>query len=188
MDINEDIKHVLGALFQSFEKENETAISGFEGNPAIVEAEEYIRLGNLQGFQHSLLTPMEKLVDGLLARHVPTNEGRFLFKNFRFVERQFRSLVEKYEGSACSADKTRAILKALVAFLTQGKVIEFNYEQEFTYHLPKTIFKTHEQIVTFYLSVRELHYGSSEAYLKALTNVIKTALAAQPAPAEPVKD
>ena len=43
------------------------------------------------------------------------------------------------------------------------------------YHLPTTIFKTHDEIIMFFDGIHSLYYGKHELYLKALSTVITNA-------------
>lgn len=63
-------------------------------------------------------------------------------------------------------------MRALISFHKDGKPIQFNYDQEYTYHLPKRIFTAHDMIVEFATSLHSLFYGNPERYLSALQSVI----------------
>lgn len=95
----------------------------------------------------------------------------FIFQNSQFVERHFRYFIEKIDGRAYSADRSRTIIKALVATFSTGEDISFNYEQEYTYHLPEKVFRTHQDIIEFYQGVKNLFYGNPDKYLLAVKKI-----------------
>ncbi len=75
---------------------------------------------------------------------------------------------------ACCADKTRTIIKRLIDFYENGIRIEFDYTQEYTFHLPKIIFKIHEDIIEFYEGLKFLqNTGNPLKYLNAIKNLNK---------------
>lgn len=95
----------------------------------------------------------------------------FLIENYEFVERNFCSLFSEFEGSACSADKSRTVSRALFGHLLQGKPIEFDYGAQYVYHLPKAIFKDQQSIVDFFVALQGLYYGKPARYLDALSEL-----------------
>jgi len=64
-------------------------------------------------------------------------------------------------------------MRALLRFYVTGEEIRFNYDQDFTYHLPGTVFTTHSNIVAFFVGVYCLYYGRPEAYLKAMADMLQ---------------
>lgn len=161
-----DLSNVINGLLGAIDDQNREAFKTLAETPAIVEALGKVRDGDVDGFFYSLLYPLENAIDGLLSSELPGNsKAQFLFSQGQFVERHFQKLFNKHEGSACCADKSRTIVRSLLRFLTTGKRIEFNYEAEYTYHLPKRIFRTHDDIVTFYDALQRLYYGHPDPYL-----------------------
>ena len=126
-------------------------------------------------FYYGIIYPFEKFTSGLIKSEISPNRNVvFIYQKLRFVENHFRNLFETIEGSACCADKSRAIVKRLIEFYKNGTKIEFDYNGEYTFHLPKKIFKTHESIICFYEGLHSLYYGISEKYLTALLNLKKS--------------
>ncbi len=66
-------------------------------------------------------------------------------------------------------------VKALICFYTTGKKIEFNYDGEYTYHLPGKIFKDHDLIVEYFEGIWGLYYGNHNKYIVAVGKVIEIA-------------
>jgi hypothetical protein len=98
----------------------------------------------------------------------------FLYLHYSFFESHARELISKYEGMACSSDKVSTIARSINKWITTGKDIKFNYDQEYTFHLPKTVLNTHESIVDFFEALYSLHNGNPEKYLKFLKDHVIT--------------
>jgi hypothetical protein len=96
----------------------------------------------------------------------------FIFSNYNFIEHHFVYWIKEVEGWQCSADKSRTIVKRLLAFYKEGTKIEFDYSGEYTFHLPKIIFTTHDSIIEFYKGLKDLKYGNPTNYLAALKSLI----------------
>lgn len=169
------IESVVTGILNFAANENAQAFNAVASNEVIKRALEHASEGRYEEFDFELLHPVEQVVDGLLAEITSSNEAQFLLKHGQFVEGHFNKLIEKYEGSPCCSDKSRTIMRALIRFHLGGKPIKFNYEQEYTYHLPKRIFTTHDMIVAFATSLHHLFYGNPERYLNALQGVIAAA-------------
>lgn len=54
----------------------------------------------------------------------------------------------------------------------RGDKIEFNYNSEYTYHLPKKVFTTHEEIVMFFESLIHLYMGRPGKYFVAYDRIV----------------
>lgn len=124
-------------------------------------------------FFYAVLYPFEKFISGFLYTELEgvNRDVIFIYKNSQYIDRSFAQLFIKYEGSACSSDKSRTIVKRLVDFYQTGKKIEFDYNAEYTFHMPKTIFKTHEHIVLFYEGLKDLQYGDNRKYFEAMKTI-----------------
>jgi hypothetical protein len=128
---------------------------------------------SVEDFFFGLIYPHRQFLEGLISVEIsPKDEVGFLLIHSDYVEHHFSEWIVKREGTACSADKSSTIIRALFEWLKTGKKIEWNYDQEYTYHLPKTIFKTHENIVMFYDGVKRLYYGKPQLYLECIKKLI----------------
>lgn len=96
---------------------------------------------------------------------ISLNKAVFLLNQYAFVDAHFTALIKQYEGWACSADKVRTITNRLLKHLVLGNPIEWNYNQEYTYHLPKEIFTNQEQVLEFFDSLYFFYYGRTEKFL-----------------------
>lgn len=103
----------------------------------------------------------------------PYEPSRFIREQEKFVSHHLDYLFRTYEGNACSHDKTRTIIGRLKLFFESGVEIEFNYNEEYTYHMPKVILKEHEKIMEAYHALENLFYGNPIKYLSFLTSLAK---------------
>lgn len=177
----DDIKQVLESMLGAFAQQSLAACQAVASNETVANAVEAAKKGDYQMFHFGLCHPLEQVVDGLLADVTHSHEARFLLKHSQFVESHFRYLIEKREGTACCADKSRTLMRALLRFYVTGEEIRFDYGQDFTYHLPRTVFTSHGDIVAYFVGVYCLYYGRPEAYLKAMADVLQQVSGAESA-------
>lgn len=169
----EGISTVILGILATAKDENKAAFDAIAHEAVIQDAVKCALDANFEDFYFLLLYPIGKALDGLL-EHVTHNEAaQFILRHSLFVESHFSNLIERIEGSPCSADKSRTIVQALLNFYMTGKEIAFNYDQDVTYQLPKVIFKTHDAIIEFAEGLRQLHAGCPKKYLAALAAVAK---------------
>lgn len=88
----------------------------------------------------------------------------FLFQHVSFVQHHYEQYLEKIDGVACNADKSRFIIRSLSNFFITGEKIKINYDQEYTYHLPRNVFSTHDDILNFFNTLKILHSGNVMPY------------------------
>lgn len=141
---------------------------------SLIDKKCYDKINNIDEFYFGLIYPFEQFISGLIKIEISKNEDIvFILKYSNFIKSHFENWIKKIEGSACCADKSSVILKSLYSFFKDNKSIEFNYNQEYTYHLPKTIFNTHDKIIDFYKSIKNLKYGHPDLYFKEVEKLIK---------------
>lgn len=161
------IKEVLNLMTDSIEQKE------IELYKKIINEKCFNRITDVEEFYLGIIYPYEQFVSGLIKSEISKNkEVVFILENSQFIEHHFRYWVEKIEGMACCADKTRTILRRLIEFYKNGTMIEFDYTAEYTFHLPRVIFKTHESIVVFYKGIKSLKYGNPTRYLNALKSLM----------------
>jgi hypothetical protein len=161
----DQLQSVLSAMMSAFDVDTLAAYAEFSGTPAATKAILAAQSGEFDEFYFAVQYPASQVIDGLLMDQFPQQHAtHFLFKNSQFIERHVRYFIEKYEGSACGADKSRTILRSIFRHLQTGNEIVFNYSQEFTYHLPKKVFTTHTRIMQFFEALRALHAGNPEGF------------------------
>jgi hypothetical protein len=168
----EDIQNVLGSLLSSIENEGKECFKEVASIPAAQKAIKAVREGEVRDFYISLIYPLSKTIDGLLAHELPSSpEARFLFKHSQFVEAHYRRVIEEFEGSPCCADKSRTIMRSLASTLKSRDPISFDYDQQYTYHLPKVVFKTHGEIIEFFTALYRLYYGRPQPFIEAVNRI-----------------
>jgi len=168
-----DIKRVLESMLGAFVEESREAYQPVSSNEMVAKAVASARKGDYEQFYFGLRYPLDKVMDGLLADVTQSPEACFLLKNSRFVESHFQHIIEQREGAACSADKSRTIMRALLRFYLSGEEIRFSYDQKFTYHLPKMVFTTHDDIVGYFMALYRLYYGEPAAYIGMLAKLLQ---------------
>ncbi len=165
----QQIKNVLNGMLDDIEQ------SQIDIYNKLINDKCFDKIESVEEFYLGLIYPHEQFISGLIKSEISNNRDVIhLFKNSNTIEHHFRYWIEKKEGSACCADKTRTILKRLVKFYKTGEKIEFDYTQEYTFHLPKVVFKTHESIINFYEGVKHLQYGNPIAYLNEINALLKS--------------
>lgn len=162
-----EIKDLLNALQESANNEQ---IALYK---KIIESSSIPAFDGAEEFFFAVLYPFEKFVNGMIKASISKNSDvEFIYKNFKFIERLYLKIIVDEEGSACSADKSRTIVRRLVDFFENGKEIVFDYEGEYTYHLPKKVFTTHNEIVSMYQAIKRLYCGDPTDYITTL-NLIR---------------
>lgn len=84
---------------------------------------------------------------------------------YEFVSIHVVNLIQKIEGSPCSHDKSSWVLNVLEKYLKTGIETVPNYQQEYTFHLPKKVFTSTEDIHEFFKALSRLYYGNPDNYL-----------------------
>lgn len=172
------ITNVLTAMLQSFENETATLGTELALDPRLADALEAARNRKPSHFHLHLIYRQERMSEALLSAADVPPKARWLFQNYRFAKSHVQHVFEIREGSLCCADKARTILSAWLRFELTGERIEFDYSGEYTYHLPLDVLRTHDSIVTFCESLRMLHHGRPEQYVKSLHRLLSPVAAA----------
>lgn len=167
----ESLASVLGAILATSHSDSDRVLEVLAATPAIQEAREAIAAGHAVRLRQVLVDPTDDVVRALLREAKLDWEASFLLRESRFVERHLSSLFTQFEGSACSSDKMRTVFAAALRFFRTGRPIEFDRAQEYTFHLPKQILATHEDIVAFVRALAGLHAGQSRAYIECLARM-----------------
>lgn len=138
-----------------------------------------VQKNNYQIVEYLITHKWELALEGLVGRATKNRETKWLLIHARFVERHFEQQIVLNEGNECCHDKSKTIVKNLVKHFETGQPISFNYEQEYTFHLPETIFTTHSSIINFYQGIKELFYGKPTKYITCLAEIQKQVLASK---------
>jgi len=100
----------------------------------------------------------------------------FLYKNYHFVESHLESFIIKKEGRACSADKSRYIIRAYEKYYADGTPLKLPYSEEDEKN--KCYWKPHfwddKTWLELLESLVDIYYGSPLRYLQFMkTNVVQ---------------
>jgi len=166
------MKELISGIFDSIEKENEELY--LEVKDLLPK---YIDMSDADNISLFILPIGEKIVKGYIrsnmAEYYDYKSYLDILLNHRFYERHFLKLIEKNEGHACSADKSRTIMKTLLIYYKTGNDIVFNFEQEYTFHLPTTYFRDFANIKSFYLALNEFRYANPLLYMTEFLKIKK---------------
>lgn len=172
-----DLKNEITAIFNSLTSkqnaEKAELLSLISDNNIVILAIEALNKDDIQSFNYiceQITSPIEAMIYGADAKHKAYYD--FAVKNHGFIERNFCSLFRLIEGSGCSADKSRTVMRKIVNFLRTGEEIKFNYDTEYTFNLPKKIFKTHEEIYAFFIALMRLNMGYPEEFIVIYGKII----------------
>lgn len=135
----------------------------------------YLREGDLDAFSALVCYPLDAAIEGLVDSVIPANANHraaFFVINYDYFSHHFTKLITKYEGSACCADKSRTVLRGVLRYLVSGDRIVFNYDGEYTYHLPKKIFREHEQIMELFDALYFFYFGDSTKYISFMSKFL----------------
>lgn len=182
------IKSVLSGLLAGINADNEKAYRELAETDIMKLARQKVEEGDPEDFYYGLLYPMEQVVEGLLESVLPQNDkAQFIFKHFDFVEQHVKTVIVRFEGSPCSADKASAVIRRLLGFYLKGHPVVFDPDEEYTYHHPKKVLTTHGEIVEFFEAIQRLYYGDGDAYFKAVAKMMIATIATD-YPSNPVSD
>lgn len=129
-------------------------------------------IDSAESFYFSKIYAWEKFIDGYLKHSFKNNNTIYIYKNYYLLYKHLTRLFETHEGSACCADKARTILNVLIDYFEENKQIQFNYDSEYTYHLPKLILKNQEDVLEYYDSLIKLFSGNVLAYIEKYNKII----------------
>jgi hypothetical protein len=173
-NIEKELKDVFTAILSSGKKERETLYLELIDNQVVREAAILANKEDISGFNYKILNPFMKFIDGLIEYEVsPKSEVAFILKNADYIKNHFVMLFNRIEGPACSVDKARTVRSALLNFYLTDEEIKFNYEQKYTFHLPKYIFTEHKSIIDFFQAIESLSVGYFDNYVIELGKILE---------------
>lgn len=129
-----------------------------------------------EDFYFKMIYPYENFLEGFIqSRYSNNHDLKFLLINQRFIQANYEKLIQKFEGSACCADKSRTIITYLVQYFIdpEKNPIVFNWNQEYTFHYCKVTFTNQEQILDFFKSLKTLYYGNPDPYFEEYRKVLE---------------
>lgn len=164
----EKFKNTILALAETLLKADEerrealVALSNEETQDTIekirAKVKELVSEGDFDGFSYHILDKYEDCILAILPEFSNHQTDDFLM-NINFYERSFANLFIQFEGRACSSDKSRTVIRKIFDKLEHDKEIKFNYEQEYTFHLPQVVLKDEAGIMEAFEAFQGALYG-----------------------------
>ncbi len=167
-ELKNQLAGIFSGIFAAIDAENADAAEPLLALEPIQRGLEELRINRPDRFYMTTIYPMSRAVDGLIATVVQGHQAQFLAKHSEFVEGYFKKLIEKYEGSPCCADKSRTVVRYIMRSLRTGELIKFDYNQEYTYHLPKKVFTSHDEIMALFDALHRLYYANPEPFIEQM--------------------
>lgn len=93
----------------------------------------------------------------------------FFYKQYSFLENNITKLIVKKEGSPCSADKSRWILRSYREYIISGNLPNMEIGER-CYWKPR--FGTAQEWMDFCEALELLHYGNPEKYFVSIKALI----------------
>lgn len=168
------IEAVLTGLLESLGQNQSELLDKCLDTEAVQSAIEALNNCSPEDYYFAMSYPLKNMQEGLFKRvfenltSAQRSKLLFLFTKKNYVENHFRRVIEKYEGSACCADKSRFLLRALARHMVNGQTIEFNWNQQYTFHYPEKTFTNHLEIWSFFSAIYRLYYGYPDEYMAEL--------------------
>ena len=113
-----ELKQVISSLTEGFKNKEVELFQKITEELNI----DFSRIEDGQTFDLLLRFQFEKFLNGFITQKFGDSDKiNFLLLNYRFIERHYLKWIVDIEGSDCSADKSRTIMKALLRFYQTGK-------------------------------------------------------------------
>jgi len=126
-----------------------------------------------EDFEYKYSYKAEQFLEGLIRSEIADNDDVvFILHNYRMIELSFNHIYTTFEGAACCSDKSRNVTQQLFNFYKTGETISFNSRAKYTFSHPKSVLKTHDSIIEFYLAVKNMAHGNPKKYIEAFGKLI----------------
>ena len=162
---NETISQVVSGLLSCFQEGQTKAFEAVRHNKVIQAAYECAKDGQANEFYDTLLFPIEAMIEGLIDQCQVCEEVRFILKQSQYLEGHIQRIFEKFEGRACCYDKTKTVIRALLKYYREDIPIEFDYDQQYVFHLPKIVLTEQDSVIGCFEGLYDLYYGYNNKYL-----------------------
>jgi len=172
--LEREIEQVLKGMLDSVSEVEIAAYGTVASLPVMARAAAMAQAGESEQFHFALVYPLRRFIDGLLGAHIPdSHQARFILGNRDFVRRHIGEVISRVEGFECRGDKTRTVINALMRHYLTGQRIRYDWAEEYTFHLPHTVFTTHEETVEFLEALEALHAGMPMQYFKVMATIMQ---------------
>ena len=163
-----NIEDILPDIFQSFSKNRkQKSIESFNKNNILNNiTKEDIGNWDPEEFWYKIIYKQDNYNDWMLHELITKNEELiYIYKNFNNLQSSFSAMFNDFEGMSCSSDKGSTVLKNIIKYYQVWKWTDYDYNQEYTFNLPKKIFKEKEMSLDFYKALKNVMYGWHKTYL-----------------------
>ena len=163
------IASVLTGILAGIDMEDEAFLKQIEATqPELVSAVQKSLVGaRLSDLDLTTLYPGKRLVRALVKRLAPSSPNvAELVLDYSFFENHFKFWIVEKEGTACSTDKTRYLLQEIYLHLVNNRVLNRTRVSDSEYWMTSQIFKTSDEVLSFFNALIRLKYGHPHAYLE----------------------
>ena len=86
-----------------------------------------------------------------------SRDGAFIYEYFRYVENAFTEFIVSHEGTCCSVDKSRYIVRKLYAYFEQNQPFSLVRDKDEEYWKTKCL--TSDESIEFYEAIKSAFFG-----------------------------
>lgn len=145
MPTEETFKKVFAGILDGVKKETEEKYNEVIKELGVIDMEDFDMLINY---------PLGNCIQ---AFH-KTSDGAFIYEYFRYVENAFSHFIEHNEGSACSVDKSRFIVRGLYNRLEKNKEFTLVKNEDKEYWKTKCL--DVPDCIAFFKAIQSAFYGN----------------------------
>lgn len=167
-EVRDAIAAVVGDLLAREHAQRGALLLRLAGIPAMAAAIKAAVAGDAPTFRDKLVVPLETIVDAVVDTVNAGPYGRFMLREFRFVDRHLQAMFRRWEGLGCSGDKARTVYAQALRYFRFKTPIVFDRNQEYVFHLPTRILNDQASIVEFIEALMDLHHGKPDRYIRCL--------------------
>lgn len=164
---NKTIKTTIDCLLDAVSQKQVEEYTLVKDQPEWEQASRMMFSGRVHMVHRRLFHDIETKTKGMCRFEGAHDAGRLstLFVATSFFESHLTQLFTKFEGNYCCVDKARCVLSKVARFYFDGTRINFNNNQEFTFHVPDKILKDHDEVIEYIESLHNLYYGKPDKFL-----------------------
>lgn len=160
----ESIDHIINSLCDAFSAESLNEAKEKTTNEAMEEYKKDFSFDK-EMFFCNLDNHYEGIILNVVGKEVIKNNHLQMFYNhYLFIQNHMKSIITMKEGTPMSMDKVGWIMKTLEKYLKDGVETVPNWDQEYTFHLPKVVLNDTETIYKFFKALINLYYGRNQDY------------------------
>ncbi|WP_327210848.1 hypothetical protein [Rhizobium leguminosarum] len=160
------IASIFSGIAGLMREEAVEAYQKVEEDPEISKAADALRLMDCIGFSDAARRRLKPIKGLLLSKLSADDRTEFLFMHASFVETHLERIIEEVEGSSAYVDKARHVLRRAASASALGIRVNLGADDPDAYWLPKKVFRTHEEIMSFVDALHSLYYGDADDFIE----------------------